>query len=93
LIITERAEVGWGFWLWWVLASSVGLTVGFIVGFAVLDVEVMSFTIGLAAGGAVVGASVGTAQWLAAARLPRGLVGVGQHRGPSVRLSIGICRD
>ncbi len=25
---TERAQVGWGFWLWWVLASTVGLAVG-----------------------------------------------------------------
>ncbi len=24
---TERAQIGWGFWLWWVLASAVGLAV------------------------------------------------------------------
>ncbi len=28
---TERAQVGWGFWLWWVLASTVGLAVGMVV--------------------------------------------------------------
>ncbi len=32
---TERAPVGWRFWLGWVLASTVGLAVGFVVGFAV----------------------------------------------------------
>ena len=26
---TERSQVGWGFWLWWVLASIVGLAVAF----------------------------------------------------------------
>ena len=24
---TERTQVGWGFWLWWVLASAVGFAV------------------------------------------------------------------
>jgi hypothetical protein len=28
---TERAQVGWRFWLWWVLASTVGLAVGMLV--------------------------------------------------------------
>ena len=51
---TERAQVGWGFWLWWVLASTVGMAVGI----AVLE------AVGLAGGshfssGAVVGAITG----------------------------------
>ena len=28
---TERAQVGWGFWLWWVLATFVGSAVGVVV--------------------------------------------------------------
>ena len=43
---TERAQVGWGFWLQWVLASTVGLAVLVAVGEAVV----------LAVDGAVVGA-------------------------------------
>ncbi len=35
---TERAQVGWGFGLWWVLASVVGLVVGFAVATAVAGV-------------------------------------------------------
>ena len=33
---TERAQVGWGFWLWWVLASSVGFAVAFAMAGAVV---------------------------------------------------------
>ena len=50
---TEREQVGWGFWRWWVLASTVGLGVGLVVG------------------GAVVGASLGIAQWLVLRQLGR----------------------
>jgi len=55
---TERARVGWGFWLWWVLAS----TVGFAVAFAVFEAvpEAVGFAVRMAVGGA----SVGIAQWL-----------------------------
>ena len=35
LMKTEQAQVGWGFWLGWVLASTVGLAVGGAVGGAV----------------------------------------------------------
>ncbi len=55
---TERAPVGWRFWLGWVLASTVGLAVGFPGAFAML--EAVGFTAGGAVWGAVVGASIGS---------------------------------
>ncbi|MCH8876688.1 MAG: hypothetical protein IIA89_07665 [Chloroflexi bacterium] len=63
---TERTRVGWGFWLWWVLACTVGLTVAFAVAFAVTDAvsSAVAFAVTEAVVGAVVGASVGIAQWL-----------------------------
>ncbi|MCH8876689.1 MAG: hypothetical protein IIA89_07670 [Chloroflexi bacterium] len=75
---TERAQVGWGFWLGWVLASTVGGAVGVAVGgltlfifvaFAVdADLDVVGKTllgaVGFAVFGAVIGASLGIAQWL-----------------------------
>ena len=68
---TERAQVGWGFWLWWVLASTVGLPVGFVVGLAVLEAVGLTGgshfsggAVALVLFGAVAGASVGIAQWL-----------------------------
>lgn len=57
----ERAQVGWRFWLGWVLASTVGVVVGLTVGTFVQDSAV---TRGNVLGGAVIGASIGTAQWL-----------------------------
>jgi hypothetical protein len=65
---TERAQVGWGFWLWWVLASTVGFAVGSavtrfvgLVGyFAGGETVVGAFAVG----GAVGGALIGIAQWL-----------------------------
>ena len=61
---TERARVGWGFWLWWVLASSAGLAVAFPVAFAVLRGVIGVGAVGFAVAGAVIGASLGIAQWL-----------------------------
>ncbi len=62
---SARSPVGWGFWLRWVLASSVGLTVGFAV------IAGLSETLGevtdkppVAAIGAAIGISIGIAQWL-----------------------------
>lgn len=58
---TEHAQVGWGFWLWWVLASTVGFAVGIAVGEAVgfaVGVAV-AFTVTLAVGVAVSGAITG----------------------------------
>ena len=51
---TERAQVGWGFWLWWVLATFVGSAVGVVVGVAVLGPVL----------GAVGLAGAGVMQWL-----------------------------
>ena len=66
---TERTQVGWGFWLWWVLASIVGLFVGLILEFAVE--EAMGLSVGLrlvpeqyTVAFAVLGAPIGIAQWL-----------------------------
>ena len=51
----ERAQVGWRFWLGWVLASTVGVVVGLTVGTFVQDSAV---TWGNVLGGAVIGAVV-----------------------------------
>ncbi len=51
---TERAQVGWGFWVWWVLATFVGSVVGVVVGVAVLGPVF----------GAVGLAGAGVMQWL-----------------------------
>ena len=51
---TERAQVGWGFWVWWVLATFVGSVVGVVVGVAVLGPVL----------GAVGLAGAGVMQWL-----------------------------
>ena len=48
---TDRAQVGWGFWFWWVLASIVGLASGFPVAHSVLSA------------GTVVGAASGADHW------------------------------
>ena len=69
---TERTQVGWRFWLLWVLASSLGFVVGI---FWAEDVAtaVHEATIGIEGGrpgafgwglmAAFIGASIGTAQW------------------------------
>ena len=58
----ERKQVGWGFWLWWVLASFVGWTVGSFVSDEVGDVmgAVWFDSLGLI----VLGATIGGMQWL-----------------------------
>ena len=66
---TERAQVGWGFWRWWVLASIVGFAVGFAVIFAVFEamrlaegsivIYTVAFTVAGVLGGAVYGAITG----------------------------------
>lgn len=53
LMNTERAQVGWGFWLWWVLASTVGFAVAFAVGVAVK--EAVGYAMAFAVGGAITG--------------------------------------
>jgi hypothetical protein len=72
-MITERAQLGWGFWLWWVLASTVGFSVGLAVGIFTWSIisPIIDFYYGLsvvgeilmfAVGGAVFGGLLGTAQ-------------------------------
>ena len=56
----NNKHVGWGFWLWWVLASTVGAAVG-LRGIAV---EVVDGVMGGAVVGAVGGSVVGILQWL-----------------------------
>jgi hypothetical protein len=66
LMAAERSHVGWRLWLWWVLASTTGLALGFAGGYAA------GFAIGGAISGiasqsvfgAMVGVSFGTTQWL-----------------------------
>ena len=53
---TERAQVGWGLWGWWVLASTVGFILGFVVAKATFGSGALA--------GIVDGASLGIAQWL-----------------------------
>ncbi len=67
----ERAQVGWGFWLWWVLASIVGFAVGGFVAIVVFVFVIFSAALDVVGGtllsavlGAVLGASLGIAQWL-----------------------------
>ena len=52
--LAERAPVGWGFWLWWVLASVVGLAVAAAADNAVS--EALDF--------AAYGVPIGVTQWL-----------------------------
>ena len=54
----NEKHVGWGFWLWWVLASTIGFPVGAAAAF------IVSFNVPGAVGGAVGGAVVGILQWL-----------------------------
>ncbi|MCJ7668464.1 MAG: hypothetical protein MUP04_09355 [Anaerolineae bacterium] len=62
----ESLGIGWGFWLWWVSASTVGWFSGFIVGsvggYAVMEI-LPSYAL-VAWGGVVLGAGVGIFQWL-----------------------------
>ncbi len=61
----EDNRVGWRFWLWWVLASTVGWLLGFLVGFiGGHAVEEILPSYGNAAIGAGLGAGVGIMQWL-----------------------------
>ena len=76
--LAERAPVGWGFRLWWVLASTVGLAVGFAVAFAVLEAVGVAVAfavleaVGVAVGGALYGAITGgVLVWLLRQPAPR----------------------
>lgn len=62
--IAKRARLGWGFWLLWVLASTVGWYSGFYVGiFGTLAVEAILPNYGGAVLWAGLGAGVGILQW------------------------------
>lgn len=64
---TERTNVGWRFWLAWVLASIFGYVVGALLGMYVaygfFDRDVFDATIGITAG-IVMGATAGCLQWV-----------------------------
>ena len=63
---TERTNIGWGFWLTWVLASTMGFGFGGLLGFGVayglFDREIFDAPIGITAG-IVIGATSGFLQW------------------------------
>ena len=67
----ERTHVGWGFWFWWVLASTVGYAVGNAAGMKVVQAVVgaaepmaKGLVVGLALAVVMTGAAVGVMQWL-----------------------------
>lgn len=65
MLTVERSRVGWRFWLLWVLASTVGLFLGLVVGFfGALKVSDFQRDLAWAAIAAGAGAGVGIMQWL-----------------------------
>ena len=64
---TERTNIGWGFWLVWVLASIMGFVMGSLLGMSVayglFDREAFDATIGVTSG-IVLGATAGYLQWV-----------------------------
>ena len=64
---TERTNVGWGFWLAWVLASVMGFVVGAVVGlyvaYGLFDRDGFDATLGITFG-IVLGATAGCLQWV-----------------------------
>ena len=97
----ERPQVGWGFWLRWVLASAIGFGISFIGAWGVLFLvlgyaaRVGGFLVGAGAvvlAAVTVGASVGIAQWLALRRhLSRaGLWLLGSVVGMTMGLSLSV---
>jgi len=68
---TERAQVGWGFWLGLVLVTSAGGAVGGLVAVVLFVFVIFSAALDVVGGtllsavlGAALGASLGIAQWL-----------------------------
>jgi hypothetical protein len=67
----KQIQIGWGFWLWWVLASTIGWFVGVFWGFVlgsiivedVIEVNALGFTLAYSIFGAVLGSVVGLTQW------------------------------
>ena len=64
----EESQVGWVFWLQWVLASAVGMYLGFNVGFLLTAVIHLVLGLGLELAfslfGVALGMGVGVLQWL-----------------------------
>jgi hypothetical protein len=64
---TNRNNIGWGFWLAWVLATIIGFVVGALLGasvaYGLFDRDGFDATIGITAG-IVVGATAGCLQWV-----------------------------
>jgi hypothetical protein len=64
---TNQKDVGWGFWLAWVLASIMGFGMGALLGMSVayglFDRDVFDATIGITAG-IVMGATGSYVQWV-----------------------------
>ncbi len=66
----ERTHVGWGFWFWWVLASTVGHDVSSAAGMKELRAvfgdagPTKGWAVGLALGLVMTGAAVGVMQWV-----------------------------
>jgi hypothetical protein len=64
----ERVPVGWGAWVGWVAASSIGLMIGLVVYLPVAvilgdELEPIARTATSGAAGAALGVSIGVAQW------------------------------
>jgi hypothetical protein len=63
----ERTNIGWGFWLVWILASIMGFVMGALLGMSVayglFDRDGFDATIGITAGIAI-GATAGCLQWV-----------------------------
>ncbi len=78
----ERTHVGWGFWFWWVLASTVGYAVGNAAGMKVVQAVVgaaeyraKGFVVAIPLLVVMTGAAVGVMQWLVLRRAVSGAGG------------------
>ena len=62
----KRGQVGWGFWLLYMLASTLGMLVGFSLGFLLTTIipEAFGKLLGFSVFGIVLGTTVGLMQWI-----------------------------
>lgn len=60
----RRSQVGWGFWLLYVLASTFGMFVGCFVGFLSVSAMPVGKWLGYSVFGIVLGMAVGILQWI-----------------------------
>jgi hypothetical protein len=70
----RRSQVGWGFWLLYVLASTIGMFVGFVFGFFLVDAIPVGKWLGFSVFGIVLGIALGILQWIV---LRRRILGAG----------------